>query len=159
MLVPAETAATIRPTIRPVFVDAVKTALKQWQLPGIKKALVVVTFRDWVMFPILPSVPIQWGQLKHTLPLPTSVTWPAYPEPNPNKHFAMPAAVILHLQIDEGGHVSALRVLRGAKEASKAAIEAVKQWKFSPAQDESGKPTGSGAYAVCVYRPLSRTGQ
>jgi hypothetical protein len=59
MLVPAETPATRRS----VFVDAVKTALNQWRLPGIrknKKALVVVTFRDWVMFSTEPSVPIQW---------------------------------------------------------------------------------------------------
>jgi TonB family protein len=48
---------------------------------------------------------------------------------------------ILELIIDPHGDVCAARVLRGLdKEFDRAALAAVKQWKFSPAISHAGKP-------------------
>ncbi len=45
-------------------------------------------------------------------------------------------------------------IMQGIDDFDSAVIEAVSQWKFVPAQDESGKAIASDAYAICVYRPL-----
>jgi protein TonB len=48
--------------------------------------------------------------------------------------------VILEATVDEAGRVESVKVLRSAKLLDKAAIEAVKQWRYSPLR-LNGRPT------------------
>ena len=154
----------------PPFVDVVQTALKQWRFPSDQRnqnALVVVNFRDWdigsvrtenggIEF-ISHSQHLEWARSNHLMPLPILIVDPLYPDVNPEKLYFVPdGAVILRLGIDASGNVSNIEMIqRIQEEFDQAALKAVGQWKFVPAQDESGKAIESNAYAVCVYRPLA----
>lgn len=57
---------------------------------------------------------------------------------------------IIELIIDPNGRVCAARILRGLDpEFDRAALVAVRQWKFRPAISNSGKPV-TGAFNVTV---------
>ena len=55
---------------------------------------------------------------------------PRYPDLARNARIQ--GLVFLNLTVDETGNVSDVRVVRGHKVLIKAAVDAVRQWKFSP---------------------------
>jgi len=149
------------------FVEPARAALAKWRLPREredKPTLVVVNFRD----PYLTmdainngivlgtkSSTIKTDPYPQSLPIPTLVVDPFY---GSHSRVVMGASV-LHLKIAENGSVGEVRVIQELGDHTQPTIDAVKKWKFLPAQDEGGKPVASDAFAVCVYRPLVQTPQ
>jgi TonB family protein len=154
------------------FINVVREALQQWRLPRNRSALVVVNFRDWDIDIVRfgydeieyspHSERIGWAS-PHSLPLPAVIVDPLYPDVYaPETSSVLPGAFVLRLEIDSAGTVRDAQVLKsevteGIDDFQSAAIEAVSQWRFAPARDESGKAIASEAYAICVYRPLTKT--
>jgi TonB family protein len=153
------------------FVKVVREALQQWRLPGNRVALVVVNFRDldigivrfgYDEIEYIPrSEQIGWTS-PHSMPLPAFIVDPIYPDVYaPKSSGVLPGAFVLHMEIDSTGTVRDAQVLKskvtqGIDDFQSAAIEAISQWRFEPSQDESGKAIASDAYAICVYRPLTK---
>ncbi|HUR58897.1 MAG TPA: TonB family protein [Opitutaceae bacterium] len=63
------------------------------------------------------------------------------------------AVVTVRIIVDETGAISAARVLDGSGAQGKAALEAIRKWKFSPATDE-GKPVATCLDVPFVFSPL-----
>lgn len=132
------------------FAKVVRDALSQWRFPaGLKNthAVVVINFRDSVM-PLSRS--IECPQSKHHLAVPNLIVDPLYPD-SPLR--IIWGGVVVRLTVSETGNVKHVETIQRIDEFSQCVTEAVMQWKFRPALDESGEPTESEAYAVCVYRP------
>jgi TonB family protein len=80
------------------------------------------------------------GQSRHHHPLSESATRtvePKYPEEAKKK--GIKGSVVVEVTTDEEGKVSKARALTGHKLLRKAAIEAAKDWRFTPTQ-LNGKP-------------------
>ncbi len=56
--------------------------------------------------------------------------YPTYPEAA--RQARVSGTVILEVTVDEKGNVTGVRVLRGNQLLDKAAVDAVRQWKYSP---------------------------
>jgi len=150
----------------PPYVEIVQSALKRWRFTTSESHLVIVNFRDWdiryrgageggIEF-VAPQQAIQWSSEDRSLPLPSLIVDPLYPDVYPDKLFVIAdGSIVLHLVIDCEGHVSRCKLIRGVREDfDQAAIEAVRQWLFLPALSRDGTAVQSEAYAVYVYRPL-----
>jgi len=74
----------------------------------------------------------------------------------PSESLVLQGAIVLQLQLTTSGLVEGIEAIQGLRKHTQACIDAVKKWRFMPARDEQGKPIASDAFAVCVYRPLSR---
>lgn len=71
---------------------------------------------------------------------PARVLFQAQPKMSADLRRKVPATVVLVLIVDSGGRVSEVNVLKSSDSAfNNAAISAVKQWRFEPAQ-RGGKP-------------------
>ena len=78
--------------------------------------------------------------------LPLTTTEPVYPAGSDEA-----GSVILYELIDRDGHVASARALRGDEALSAAAIEAARDWEFSPAR-LAGAPAEAAAIVVVTFR-------
>jgi TonB family protein len=144
------------------FVEPVVNALAQWRLPSKRDernaAVVVVNFRDWSDIehsengikqnPASHSIQCDQSKFRY-LPMPTVILDPFYPDAT----LTVTGSVVVHLKVSSSGTVKGVDVIQGIESFNKVVLEAVKQWRFSPARKD-GVPIESEAYAICVYRPL-----
>ncbi len=64
--------------------------------------------------------------------------WPAYPAIAREQHIS--GAVVLSIDIDEEGNAANVIAISGPQLLLPSAIDAVKQWKYRPFQEEDGTP-------------------
>jgi TonB family protein len=132
------------------FADSCRSALAQWRMNSEENAdeLVVVHFRQPALYywgdteeEISPAKP------KRSLPYPSDLILPSYPV-----NALGQGSVILRTSISAEGRVSDVRVIKPVGVLTDTSIDAVRRWKFTPAEDDRGARTSSHAYAVLVYR-------
>jgi protein TonB len=73
---------------------------------------------------------------------------PKYPELA--RRARISGVVILKVTVDEEGDVSEVRVLRGLPLLQEAAVEAVRQWKYSPTY-LNGEPVPVSAAVTVIF--------
>jgi len=133
------------------FVDSVRAALLGWRFRPEASGdfLAVVNFRSPQLHAVGASATRKLEPLSSPagLAVPRSVVEPAYPA---NSLGA--GGVVLQLELSESGAISKVQVVQGLGDLTEPCISAVRQWRFSPARDGSGKYLASEAYAVFVLR-------
>ena len=78
-------------------------------------------------------------------PIPVSASDPGYPPMS-----VAEGSVVLELQISETGSITAVRIVSGIPGITKWTEEAVRSWKFNPAE-QSGQPVPGTAIVVIAY--------
>jgi TonB family protein len=132
------------------FVSSSKTALQKWNLPSEKGGpnLVVVHFRQANLYYVgSAEEEINCAGVAQSLPCPRKIVRPSYPAQSLGQ-----GSVVLQVDVGEDGGILNIRTLKGIGALAEISVEAVRQWKFSPAEDVRGLKTASRAYAVFVYR-------
>jgi TonB family protein len=132
------------------FLDSAKSALEQWSLhpDNDGEDLVIVHFRQPHLYYLNDASENIGGArpLGH-LPYPKTIVGPDYPV-----QVSGQGSVILKIEISSEGSVTDVRAEKTAGALTDVSIDAVRKWKFLPAEDERGIATASSAYAVLVYR-------
>lgn len=133
------------------FADSARTALAAWQFPpspDTEHVTVVVDFAAPGMYAA--------GSAKRRVaapreeasgPYPRTVQDPQYP---PNG--AGQGSVVLAVDLDVSGAIGKVGVVKDLGAFTQAGLQAVQQWRFSPARDASGDKRPSRVYAVLVFR-------
>jgi TonB family protein len=133
------------------FASSARAALAAWRFspsPDSERVTVVVDFAQ----PGIYSV----GAAKRRLaaprdgspgPYPRTVLDPQYP---PNG--AGQGSVVLTVDLDASGGVGKVGVVKDLGAFTQAGVQAVQQWRFSPARDASGNKRPARVYAVLVFR-------
>jgi hypothetical protein len=133
------------------FAGSARTALAAWQFPpspDTKHVTVVVDFAAPGMYAA--------GSAKRRVaapreeasgPYPRTVQDPQYP---PNG--AGQGSVVLAVDLDVSGAIGKVGVVKDLGAFTQAGLQAVQQWRFSPARDASGDKRPSRVYAVLVFR-------
>jgi TonB family protein len=130
------------------FASSSKAALQNWSLHSEKDALVVVYFRQPNLYYMGDAgQEIRCSGEDATLPCPNYVVGPAYPA-----HASGQGSVVLRLEIGDDGSVFDVRTLKAMGVFTEISVEAVRKWRFSPAEDARGMKKASRAYAVFVFR-------
>ena len=136
------------------FASCARSALASWkfaQATEPARVTVVVFFRHPNGTSIGPSVrrvpPPRRGSADG--PYPLSVAEPAYPPQGVGQ-----GSVVLGLDLTAAGGIDKIEAVRQLGVCTDAGIQAVRQWRFTPARDASGKAVPSKAYVVFVFRPL-----
>jgi periplasmic protein TonB len=83
-------------------------------------------------------------------PVPVKTVRPIYPEYARDAQIR--GKVILHVLVDEEGHVKNIKVVRAVRGLDDAAVDAVRQWIFTPARNKGA--VTSGWIVVPVWLPL-----
>ena len=145
------------------FDEAALNAAKQWKFASIAgnyeesfsyKVIIPVRFNS-------EQVPVNTEDVQNVQPLiyespPKVLTSipPLYPKKF--QKYGIEGEVILAVEILLDGSVGKIGVekslLTGVGGLDEAAIEAVKQWKFTPAKDEEGKPVTSWATFPIIFQ-------
>ena len=132
------------------FGDSALTALRQWKFDAKDKGstTVVVHFRDPNFYSTGPATrtidPIPRGV---TDAYPSVVVDPAYP---PNS--LSEGSVLIRADISPGGAVARAEAIQGVAGLTEPSLSSVRQWRFQPARDLSGRSTLSSIYVVLVFR-------
>lgn len=133
------------------FAGSARTALAAWQFPpspDTEHVTVVVDFAAPGMYAA--------GSAKRRVaapreeasgPYPRTVQDPQYP---PNG--AGQGSVVLAVDLDVSGAIGKVGVVKDLGAFTQAGLQAVQQWRFSPARDASGDKRPSRVYAVLVFR-------
>ncbi len=144
------------------FLEPTRSALLQWRIPneGDRPVLVIANFRD----PYLTMSDFGKGvvlgpqghvikavQYPGSIAVPTFVVDPLYPP-----SLVAMGAVVLQLTVMSSGAVGEVQVVQELGDLTKAAIEAVRKWTFTPARHAANKGIPSRAFAICIYRPLQK---
>ena len=136
------------------FAGSCKSALSQWRLqPDVKGSqLAVVYFRQPYLHNLTTGEEeISPAKSPPQLPYPRYAVQPSY---LPNA--LAQGGVIMRADISADGRVSNVETLKGMGVLTGTSIDALKRWRFIPAQNEKGKKVPSQAYVVFVYRfPLT----
>jgi protein TonB len=98
--------------------------------------------------PAPPSAPVAAPKIVSSPKL-VSSTRPIYPATA--KQSSIQGTVTVSANVDETGKVSSARALNGPLLLREAAVEAVKQWKYSPGLTD-GKPTPSQVTVGVEFR-------
>ncbi len=137
------------------FASAAKTALAQWRFPAETDSveLVIVHFRQPNLYYIHSAQEdIGGAQSDRRLPYPQYIIGPAYPPQSVGQ-----GSVILKATIADDGSVEKIDVIKPVGALTDVSREAVRKWKFLPAEDSRGIGKKSSCYAVLVFRvPVSR---
>ena len=134
------------------FTDSATSALSQWRLPPDVQGtqLAVVCFRHPYLYNLSAGEPeIRPARAPSQLPYPVSVIQPLYP---PNA--VAEGGVVLRAEISPDGIVSNVEAISEKGALTGTSIDALRHWRFVPAQNEQGKRIGSQAYVVFVFRLL-----
>lgn len=145
---------------RPPFAQSAIQAVSQWRFipasreaPTDAKVGIFVVFRRRAIFTAGPTKhQYDWplSEDEHAA-LPMNISYPPYPITS-----VAEGVVILQLRIDREGTIEGTKVIRDIPPLTNAAQEAVREWKFSPAQSE-GKPLpGIAIVAISFQRPFVR---
>ena len=136
------------------FAGCAQQALSSWrfaQAAEPERVVVVVHFRQ----PNPTSqgssqrrVPAASGKGAAAGPYPLSISEPSYPP-----HGAGQGSVVLGVGLTSSGGIDKITTLKPLGVFADASIQAVRQWRFAPASDASGKAVSSKAYVVIVFRP------
>jgi TonB family protein len=102
--------------------------------------------------PTIGAAPTDVGRPLPDIPFPTATTVPIFPV-----NAASPGLVLVEIRIDAEGRLADARVVRSLRPFDEAALSAVRQWTFRPA-NVRGKPVSSLAYVVFGF-PLPVTGK
>ncbi len=132
------------------FVESCKSALSEWHGDSKQDAdeLVIVHFRQPNLFYLNDTKEeINPAMSKESLPYPAYIIMPSYPADALGQ-----GSVVLRMDISTEGQVSDVQVVKPMGVLTDSSINAVRQWKFTPAEDEKGRPIRSHAYAVLVYQ-------
>ncbi len=134
------------------FVSSARSALLRWNLavsPRRSRALAIVCYRGPGLFDLGSTAQeISHGDRNKSLPYPKTILPPSFP---PNS--LGEGGVVLKLRVETDGSISEVKTIRPDGSLTAASIEAVREWKFSPARDEQGNKVPSEAFAVFVFRP------
>jgi hypothetical protein len=132
------------------FVSSTKTALAQWHLHPEKDRndLVIVHFRQPNLYNLNDvGENIEGSKPKESLPYPKYIVGPSYPAQTLGQ-----GSAILRAEISADGSITEIQALKSAGSLTDVSIDAVRKWKFLPAEDDRGIGKPSFAYAVFVYR-------
>ena len=132
------------------FASSSKTALQNWDLQSGAGAanLVVVYFRQPGIYYLGDAgEEVRCTAANAFLPCPKYIVGPAYPA-----QASAQGSVILRMEIADDGGIRDIQTLKGMGVFTEASVDAVRKWRFSPAEDEKGMKKASRAYAVFVYR-------
>jgi TonB family protein len=132
------------------FADSCREALAQWHRdsPADGEALVIVHFRQpYLYFWGNRKEAIRPAKVEGLLPYPTFIVQPAYPADAQAQ-----GSVVLQLSISDEGNVTDVKTIQAVGALTSPSVEAVRDWKFKPAEDAQGNRKPSIAYAVLVYR-------
>lgn len=133
------------------FAGSARTALAAWQFPpspDTERVTVVVDFAPPGMYAT--------GSAKRRVaapreeasgPYPRTVRDPQYPPTGAGQ-----GSVVLSVDLDAGGAIGKVGVVKDLGAFTQAGLQAVQQWRFSPARDASGDKRPSRVYAVMVFR-------
>jgi TonB family protein len=147
----------------PPYSDAVMQALRDWRFsPAVEQGartashvLVAGEFRPpTINTPTLGEAPRDAASPSADIPFPTATVQPGYPP------LARDSGVVLvEARIDAGGNVVAATAIRSRPPFDAPAIDALRQWKFTPARVR-GTPVESVAYVFFGFRqPLTVPGR
>jgi outer membrane biosynthesis protein TonB len=132
------------------FADAALSALQKWRFDARESgsATVVVHFRDPNLYSTGPATrTIDPAPRSITVPYPRVVVDPPYP---PN--FLSEGSVLIRADISPGGSVTRAEAIQGIAGLTEASLSSVRQWRFQPARDSSGRAAISSVYVVFVFR-------
>lgn len=133
------------------FAGSARTALAAWQFPpspDSEHVTVVVDFAQPGMYAVGSTKRRITAPLEEASgPYPRVVLDPRYP---PNG--AGQGSVVLAVELDAGGVIGKVGVVKDLGAFTQAGLQAVQQWRFLPARDSSGNKRPSRVYAVLVFR-------
>jgi hypothetical protein len=131
------------------FASVSLEALENWNLHPDRNGvdLVILHFRQPNLYYIgSAGENISCDGVDPSLPCPNYIVGPAYPA-----HAFGEGSVILKVEIAGDGSILKVDTLKGLGSLTDVSVEAVRKWKFSPAQNPRGGKTESAAYVVFVY--------
>jgi hypothetical protein len=133
------------------FASSARAALAAWQFPPSPETEQVSVVVDFVP-PGINAVGSEERRLAQPPegspgPYPQTILEPQYPPDGTGQ-----GAVILAVDLDAKGDVDEVGVVRDLGAFTRAGIQAVRKWLFSPARDSSGDKRPSRVYAVLVFR-------
>jgi TonB family protein len=132
------------------FIRSAESALAQWHLPSETKdpQLVIVHFRQPNLYYLAdPGETISSPRPVRSMPFPQKIVGPGFPAQ------AMgPGSVMLRTEIQADGGIGIIEVLKSEGSFTAASREALRQWKFLPAENDRGIAIASRVYVVFVYR-------
>ena len=133
------------------FADSARTALAAWKFPpsaDTEHATVVVDFAPPGMYAVGSAKRrVSAPREEASGPYPRTVQDPQYPPTGAGQ-----GSVVLSVDLDAGGAVGKVGVVKDLGAFTQAGLKAVQQWRFSPARDASGRKRPSRVYAVLVFR-------
>ena len=132
------------------FVSSTKAALRSWKLHPEKDGgdLVIVHFRQPGLYYMGDAKEeIRCAGADPSMPCPEYVVGPAYPAQAVGQ-----GSVILRVAVAADGGILDVQTIQAMGVLTEPSAEAVRKWKFTPAQDARGVKKASHAYAVFVYR-------
>ncbi len=133
------------------FAGSARASLAAWQFPPSPESArvtVIVDFAQPGMYSVGPAKRRVAAPPRGTSgPYPKTVMDPSYP---PNG--AGQGSVVLSVDLDAGGGIGKVGVVKDLGAFTPAGLQAVQQWRFSPARDSSGNKRPSRIYAVLVFR-------
>ncbi len=133
------------------FAGSARAALAAWQFPpspDTEHVTVVVDFAQPGMYAVGSAKRrVAAPREESSGPYPRTVLDPQYP---PNG--AGQGSVVLAVDLDAGGIIGKVGVVKDLGAFTQAGLQAVQQWRFSPARDASGDKRPSRVYAVVVFR-------
>jgi TonB family protein len=140
-----------------IFIEPSLDSIRQWQFERAAigdvavPATAVFLYRAQTDLPNSPhrfSIALNDTGCNPGAPMPTTIVDPEYPLDS-----VAEGTVVLQLTIDKAGRTVNADVINGVPSLTQAAIDAVSQWKFSPADQE-----GAGvAVAVITFRRPAHT--
>jgi hypothetical protein len=132
------------------FAESAHTALQQWRFEAKQKGstTVVIHFRDPNFF--------STGSAKRALDPPPGVVVGAYPRtivdpPYPANSIAE-GSILLRADVSPSGSVTGVEPIQGIGGLTETSVSSVRQWRFQPFVNSSGRPAPSSVYVVIVFR-------
>jgi TonB family protein len=132
------------------FADSALAALQQWKFDSKEKSstAVVVHFRDPNFYSTGPATRTMDPTPRSVaVPYPRTVVDPPYPP-----HSVSEGSVLVRADISPSGSVARAEAIQGVTGLTEASLSSVRQWRFQPARDASGRPAASTIYVVIVFR-------
>jgi TonB family protein len=137
------------------FTDLLREAVADWRFhvateagrPLAWSVLVAGAFRPAVLTGLVPRTPpSDVGTPCEDVPLPADMTFPQYPPTAAGE-----GMVLVEVMVETNGNVSGARNVHGPAAFAQAALDAARQWRFSPAC-RAGRAVSAVAYLVFGFR-------
>ena len=137
------------------FGDAVRSAVSSWRFEPARSGgqavehpiLVTALIRPaMVMFPAPPPPPPPPADAPTSIPFPIEIGIPAYPANRVGT-----AAVLVEVEIDDRGSVTAAKIKGETTGFDDASMDAARRWVFRPAEHQN-RDVPSRGYLLFIYR-------